>query len=120
MAERHEHLHIVLIRGNHDRNAGDPPASLRIEVKDEPWILEPFALQHEPRPHTMHPVLAGHVHPAFVLRGKARQRVRLPCFLIDEGVSLLPAFGEFTGGWTIAPGATGRIYLAGAGRVWAL
>jgi len=118
--ERHEHLHIVLIRGNHDRNAGDPPASLRIEVQDEPWILEPFALQHEPRPHTMHPVLAGHVHPAFVLRGKARQRVRLPCFLIDEGVSLLPAFGEFTGGWTIAPGATGRIYLAGAGRVWAL
>ncbi|MCE7766043.1 ligase-associated DNA damage response endonuclease PdeM [Pseudomonas putida] len=118
--ERHEHLNIVLIRGNHDRNAGDPPASLRIEVQDEPWILAPFALQHEPRPHPTHPVLAGHVHPAFVLRGKARQRLRLPCFLIEKGVSLLPAFGEFTGGWTIAPSGTGQVYLAGAGRVWAL
>ncbi|MFJ7008482.1 ligase-associated DNA damage response endonuclease PdeM [Pseudomonas putida] len=118
--ERHENLHIVLLRGNHDRNAGDPPASLRIEVQDEPWILEPFALQHEPRPHPTHPVLAGHVHPVFVLRGKARQRLRLPCFLIDEGVSLLPAFGEFTGGWTIAPDGNGRVYLAGAGRVWPL
>ncbi|WP_426810796.1 ligase-associated DNA damage response endonuclease PdeM [Pseudomonas sp. WOUb67] len=117
---RHEHLNIVLIRGNHDRNAGDPPASLRIDVQDEPWIVAPFALQHEPRPHPTHPVLAGHVHPAFVLRGKARQRLRLPCFLIDKGVSLLPAFGEFTGGWTIEPGGTGQVYLAGAGRVWAL
>ncbi len=48
--ERHRTLKIVLIRGNHDRNAGDPPASLGIEVVSEPWLLEPFALQHEPRP----------------------------------------------------------------------
>jgi metallophosphoesterase superfamily enzyme len=113
-------MNIVLIRGNHDRNAGDPPASLRIEVKDEPWVLEPFALQHEPTPHPAYPVLAGHVHPVFVLRGTARQRLRLPCFLIDAHVSLLPAFGEFTGGWKIAPSSTSRVYLAGAGRVWPL
>ena len=118
--ERHENLKIVLIRGNHDHNAGDPPLSLGIEVVEEPWLLAPFALQHEPTPHPTHPVLAGHVHPVFVLRGKARQRLRLPCFLIDGQVSLLPAFGEFTGGWEIAPSAAGRVYLAGAGRVWPL
>ena len=118
--ERHAHLKIVLIRGNHDRNAGDPPASLHIQTEDEPWLLEPFALRHEPQPHPTHPVLAGHVHPAFVLRGKARQRLRLPCFLIDAHVSLLPAFGEFTGGWEITPADTSRVYLAGAGRIWPL
>ncbi|MBK4994321.1 ligase-associated DNA damage response endonuclease PdeM [Pseudomonas sp. S37] len=118
--ERHEHLEIVLIRGNHDRNAGDPPASLGIEVKDEPWLSGPFALQHEPAPHPTHPVLAGHVHPVFVLRGKARQRLRLPCFLIDGHVSLLPAFGEFTGGWEITPSNTSQVYLTGADRVWPL
>lgn len=118
--ERHEHLEIVLIRGNHDRNAGDPPASLGIEVKDEPWLSGPFALQHEPTPHPTHPVLAGHVHPVFVLRGKARQRLRLPCFLIDGHVSLLPAFGEFTGGWEITPSNTSQVYLTGADRVWPL
>ncbi|PYB82137.1 ligase-associated DNA damage response endonuclease PdeM [Pseudomonas sp. LB-090624] len=118
--ERHQDLKIVLIRGNHDRNAGDPPASLNIEVQDEPWILGPFALQHEPKAHPTHPVLAGHVHPVFVLRGKARQRLRLPCFLIDAQVSLLPAFGEFTGGWEVTPAGTSQVYLAGAGRVWPL
>ncbi|HCP29422.1 MAG TPA: DEAD/DEAH box helicase, partial [Pseudomonas sp.] len=46
--------------------------------------------------------------------------LRLPCFLIDEHVSLLPAFGEFTGGWEIEPASTSQVYLAGAGRVWPL
>lgn len=118
--ERHRTLKIVLIRGNHDRNAGDPPASLGIEVVSEPWLLGPFALQHEPRPHPTQAVLAGHVHPVFVLRGKARQRLRLPCFLIDGQVSLLPAFGEFTGGWEIAPTGASRVFLTGADRVWPL
>lgn len=118
--EQHQNLKIVLIRGNHDRNAGDPPASLDVAVMDEPWILQPFALQHEPLPHPTNPVLAGHLHPVFVLRGKARQHLLLPCFLIDGQVSLLPAFGEFTGGWKITPASTSKVYLAGAGRVWPL
>lgn len=118
--ERHAGLHISLIRGNHDRHAGDPPHELRIEVVDEPWIVGPFALQHEPLATPGHTVLAGHVHPVCVLRGKARQRLRLPCFVIDERICLLPAFGEFTGGWEVAPAAPARVFLAGAGRIWPL
>ncbi|HDS1736071.1 ligase-associated DNA damage response endonuclease PdeM [Pseudomonas sp. BP8] len=118
--QRHDGLRIILVRGNHDRHAGDPPAALGIEVMEEPWLQGPFALQHEPTAHATHPVLAGHVHPVFVLRGKARQRLRLPCFLIDSSVSLLPAFGEFTGGWTVEPDSATRVYLAGAEQVWAV
>lgn len=118
--ERHAGLHIVLVRGNHDRHAGDPPPALGIEVVEEPWLLAPFALQHEPVAHPQHPVLAGHVHPVFVLQGRARQRLRLPCFLMGDAISLLPAFGEFTGGWRVHPDAENRVFLAGAGRVWAL
>lgn len=116
----HPKVSMVLVRGNHDRHAGDPPASLNIQVVDEPWLLPPFALQHEPAPNVDWPVLAGHVHPAYVLRGRGRQRLRLPCFLLEAGVSLLPAFGEFTGGWTIDPAPGARVYLTGAERVWAL
>ena len=118
--ERHAGLRITLIRGNHDRHAGDPPRELHIDVVDEPWLAGPFALQHEPLAHPGHTVLAGHVHPVCVLRGKARQRLRLPCFVIDERVSLLPAFGEFTGGWEVTPEAPARVFLAGAGRIWPL
>lgn len=117
---RHSAVRVILVRGNHDRHAGDPPVQLGIEVADEPLLFEPFALQHEPKPHPSHPVLAGHVHPVYVLRGRARQRLRLPCFLIDAQVSLLPAFGEFTGGWVVEPGSATRVFLAGGDQVWAL
>lgn len=118
--ERHSQLHIHLVRGNHDRHAGDPPSALGVEVVDEPWLVGPFALQHEPLAHPTHTVLAGHVHPVWILRGRARQRLRLHCFVIDEQVSLLPAFGEFTGGWEVDLRPPARLYLAGDGQVWAL
>ncbi|MCO7522200.1 MULTISPECIES: ligase-associated DNA damage response endonuclease PdeM [unclassified Pseudomonas] len=116
--ERHRQLQIVLVRGNHDLHAGDPPAALRIQVENQPWPLGPFALQHEPLPHAERPVLAGHVHPVFVLRGRARQRLRLPCFVVGQQVTLLPAFGAFTGGYAVTPNAGDQVYLAAAGQVW--
>ncbi len=114
----HPALAITLIRGNHDRRAGDPPASLGFEVVDEPLLLGPFALQHEPHPHPDRTVLAGHVHPAFRLHGRGRQSLRLPCFVLDAAVSLLPAFGAFTGAAEIGHAPGRRIYVIGDGQVW--
>ncbi len=111
---RHEDCSMLLVRGNHDDSAGDPPASLRMEMCDEPFDMGPFALCHTPRRVTGRAVLAGHVHPAVVLRGRARDRMRLPCFVFDEDVGLLPAFGEFTGHYTMDP-APGRDIVAVAG-----
>lgn len=116
--EAHAQMSVTLVRGNHDQHAGDPPACLRIEVLDGPLLIGPFALQHAPDAHPTHAVIAGHVHPVFVLRGRARQRLRLPCFVMGERVSVLPAFGDFTGGWVIEPGADEQVYLAADGQVW--
>ncbi len=116
--ERHGELEILLIRGNHDRSAGDPPATLNIRVVAEPYLLGPFALQHEPTPHPSHPVLAGHVHPVCLLRGRARQRLRLPCFSLDERLCLLPAFGAFTGGMQVDAAPGRRLYALADGGVW--
>ena len=115
---RHTELAITLIRGNHDRHAGDPPAALNIETVAEPLLLGPFALQHEPDPHPSHHVLAGHVHPAYRLRGKGRQSLRLPCFVLGERLSLLPAFGSFTGAMSVFAEPGQRIYVLGDGGVW--
>jgi len=115
---RHPQLEITLVRGNHDRRAGDPPMELGIEVVPEPLLLGPFALQHEPDPHPTHHVLAGHLHPAFRLHGRGRQSLRLPCFCIGERVSLLPAFGSFTGMMDIGAGFAQRLYVTGGGSVW--
>ncbi|MFL1414687.1 ligase-associated DNA damage response endonuclease PdeM [Pseudomonas fildesensis] len=115
---RNHGLPMTLIRGNHDKRAGDPPADLRIEVVPEPLLLGPFALQHEPDAHASHHVLAGHVHPVYRLRGKGRQSLRLPCFQIGARVSLLPAFGAFTGGYSVERDDERRIFVIGDREVW--
>ncbi len=111
-------LPMTLIRGNHDKRAGDPPEDLRIDVVTEPLLIGPFALQHEPDAHPSHHVLAGHVHPVYRLRGKGRQSLRLPCFVISARVSLLPAFGAFTGGHRVEQDNDRRIYVIGDHDVW--
>jgi uncharacterized protein len=117
---RHEHaqLDLTLVRGNHDDRAGDPPATLDIEVVDEPLPLGPFALCHHPEPVAGAYVLAGHWHPCISVAGRAFERLRLPCFwfgddsgaLPQHAVGVLPAFGAFTGMHRIEPRAGDRIF----------
>jgi DNA ligase-associated metallophosphoesterase len=108
---RHADLPVTLIRGNHDKRAGDPPAALNICVVPEPMLLGPFALQHEPNPYPGRHVLAGHVHPVYRLNGRGRQSLRLACFRMSETVSLLPAFGAFTGGYQVEREGNCRIFV---------
>jgi DNA ligase-associated metallophosphoesterase len=117
---RHAALAITLVRGNHDSHAGDPPPGLDIAVVDEPHLLGPFACCHHPQRHATHFVLAGHVHPACVLQGPGRDRLRLPCFVAEDGQAWLAAFGEFTGGWRVDAAPGRRRYAVGDGQVWAL
>ena len=118
--ERHASLRITLVRGNHDDRAGDPPSTLNIDVVDEPWLLGPFACCHHPQSHPTHHVLAGHLHPMVSLQGRGRDRLRLPCFVSEPRLSILPAFGAFTGGhlMDVAPGR--QHHAVGGDRVWAL
>lgn len=98
--ERHAGLDLHLVRGNHDRHAGDPPAEWRIACVDEPWRIGPggaLALAHHPAPVQGAYVLAGHLHPAVSVGGRAHDRLRLPCFHFGPAVGVLPAFGAFTG-----------------------
>jgi DNA ligase-associated metallophosphoesterase len=109
-------LELLLVEGNHDRNAGRVPPELRIEEVGEPYVEGPFAFCHHPRPFMNSYVLAGHLHPAYRLSGR-RESLRLPCFWLGEQVGVLPAFGDFTGTYRITPAANDRIYALADGRV---
>jgi metallophosphoesterase superfamily enzyme len=63
-------------------------------------------------------VIAGHLHPVLNLRGPGRDHLRLPCFCIEAGLAILPAFGEFTGGWSVRPSGA-KLYPVG-GQLWRL
>lgn len=93
----HRQIEMVLVRGNHDRHAGDPPERLGINSVPEPWIQSPWACCHEPCLHAGHHVLAGHIHPGIALRDRNGARLRSACFWLRPHCTVLPAFGEFTG-----------------------
>ncbi len=117
----HAAVAMTLVRGNHDRHAGEPPAHLGISVVDEPYVPYtgvPLACCHHPQQLAGHTVLAGHVHPAVVLRGRGHDTLRLPVFSHEAGLVLLPSFGDFTGAHTLAPAPGRQLYAVGAGRVW--
>jgi DNA ligase-associated metallophosphoesterase len=123
--DAHPDLHCVLVRGNHDSHAGDPPPSLRFEIVDEPWPVPGAAGLvgcHHPRQLAGTAVLAGHWHPALTLRGPGRDAERLACFchIADDcaDVLVLPAFGAFTGSSPQAPPSGSTCWPVGGGRVW--
>jgi DNA ligase-associated metallophosphoesterase len=106
----HPALRVVLVRGNHDRKAGDPPESLGIACADAPVLDGPFAFTHHPATIEGRYVIAGHVHPAVRLRGPGRQHERPPCFWIRRDAAVLPAFGDFTGVGDVDPVEGDRIF----------
>ncbi len=66
---RHGNIEMVLVRGNHDRQSGDPPAAWNIDCRDQPVVVGEFALCHDPQPVAGRYVLAGHLHPAVRMPG---------------------------------------------------
>jgi len=114
---RHQDIAMRLVRGNHDRRAGDPPDDVGIECVDGPIAEPPFALAHHPTRVTGAYVLAGHVHPCALLVGRARQRERLPCFWLGATTAVLPAFGEFTGCAEVMPNEGDTVWVVAEDEV---
>ena len=107
----HHTLAIDLVRGNHDRRAGDPPAAWGFAVHatlDAP----PFAYRHEPQTGDLY-TLAGHIHPAVRLVGRGSAGLRAPCFWFGARCGVLPAFGSFTGCAEVAPKPRDRVFVVG-------
>lgn len=115
--QRHAAVRMVLVRGNHDARAGDPPKELEIACVTAPMLEPPFAYTHHPKPVARHYVLAGHIHPGATLTGKGRQRLTLPCFWFGRDVGVLPAFGEFTGLAEISAQPGDRVFVIADGEV---
>lgn len=118
--EQRPTLEVVLVRGNHDRHAGDPPAEWRFRCETEPVCEGPFAFRHYPEPTPGHYTLAGHTHPSISLRGAGRQRLRLPCFHFAAEVGTLPAFGGFTGNAAVQPAANDMVFAIAEGELVAV
>ncbi|MBA2723321.1 MAG: ligase-associated DNA damage response endonuclease PdeM [Methylibium sp.] len=119
--DEHSRLSLSLVRGNHDLHAGDPPAAFAIDVFGEPFRLGGLALCHHPQVVAGAYALAGHWHPCAGVGGRARDRLRLPCYWFGSEtlrpVGVLPAFGAFTGMHLIERGSGDRVFVVAENRV---
>ncbi len=115
----HARVEMVLVRGNHDRHAGDPPAQWGIRAVGEPWRIGPWALCHHPQEVSGAYALCGHIHPG-VRVGRGADSLRLPCFHFGAHLGVLPAFGEFTGLHLVQPQSGDRLFAVAQDMVYAV
>jgi len=114
---RHASLAIEVIRGNHDRHAGDPCDEWKMTCINGPLLEGAIAFCHEPCEVRNAHVICGHIHPAVTLADFDGSKTKIPCFFVDEKLMILPAFGRFTGTHAVKQTDTSRIYIAAAGKV---
>jgi len=111
----------VWVVGNHDRTL--PPGiggAVAAEIS-----LGPLTLRHEPAPKMRVSEIAGHLHPAAKVRGRAHS-MRCRAFATDGRRMVLPAFGVLAGGLNVLDRAFAplfaasalRAFLIGAGRIF--
>lgn len=84
----------VWISGNHDPAPHDLDGCC-VEHLEKRGLL----LVHEPRSGQL-PTIAGHLHPAARVAINGRS-TRSPCFVADDNLMILPAFGRSTGSLNI-------------------
>ena len=103
-------LELTVVRGNHDRKAGDPPMEWKIHCAEPGEALGPFVLNHEPGAARVGYALAGHIHPAVRLSGDG-ESLKLPCFWFGARCGVLPAFGAFTGTAEVLPRKGDQVFV---------
>ena len=107
---------IILITGNHDIISPLKYEALGIIILDE-LVEKDFLLTHYPEQRENFFNFCGHIHPAVKIRGSGKQSLRLPCFFKSPKQLILPAFGEFTGSFTLKPTKKDQVYAIAEGMI---
>ena len=111
LIDSYPNIDFELVQGNHD--ILPPELYEKLGFKVHPSLLEePFSLTHEPLEEKgIYYNLAGHIHPGVQLKGKGNQRHRAACFYFNNTGGILPAFGSFTGLYTVKPKKTDQVFV---------
>jgi DNA ligase-associated metallophosphoesterase len=101
----------ILITGNHDIISPHKFEALQFSLTPKLY-LDSFLLTHHPT-DTENGIFnfCGHIHPGIRLRGEGRQVLKLPCFFKSAQQLILPAFGDFTGNFTMSPKKEDQVFV---------
>ncbi|MFC5282538.1 ligase-associated DNA damage response endonuclease PdeM [Pedobacter alpinus] len=108
----YKELNFLLVKGNHDKLALADYAAMRIEIHEPSFCIGPFCFIHDAPKCTeeeLYPI-SGHVHPGVTMVGKAKQKLKFPCFYFGKDYAVMPAFSGFTGLYNIKPAPTEEVF----------
>ena len=96
------HLHIHLIKGNHDILKDEWYASAGIQITEHRLQMADFCFVHSIEEINLEEeennfFFSGHIHPGISIKGNSKQTLRFPCFYFTKQYAVLPAFSRFTG-----------------------
>jgi DNA ligase-associated metallophosphoesterase len=99
---RHDfpHLHIHLVKGNHDILHESWYQQCAIHVAEDELHLGRFRFRHDLEDAVVNAgqyFFSGHIHPGVRIKGPAKQSLSFPCFYFAKAFCVLPAFSRFTG-----------------------
>lgn len=103
--KNYQQTNFLLVKGNHDRLTKANYASMDIQIHEPTYCLGPFCFIHDAPKCTeeeLYPI-SGHVHPGVTIVGRAKQKLRFPCFYFGKDYAVMPAFSVFTGLYNIKP-----------------
>lgn len=112
-------IEMLVVLGNHD--------ILPQEMYDKCNICVHDLFQEETFLFAHHPVkvsgedafrFCGHVHPVHSLTSRAKQSLRLPCFVLEPYQMILPSFGVFTGGYNMRIVPERKMYVIAESRIF--
>lgn len=98
---RYAHVECTLVRGNHERAMGDPPARCGLRCVDPGVKFHDVLLLHEPRQQSGFAFM-GHLHPSTLVAGTRATTVAAACFIWHPHYVVLPAFEDVMPGRIVA------------------
>lgn len=117
--QQYPSLKFVLVKGNHDKLAQQQYSDLGIESYEPSYCTSNFCFIHDAVKCTatnLYPI-SGHVHPGVSVIGKAKQRLKFPCFYFGSDHAVMPAFSAFTGLSLVKPKANERVFAITPNKV---
>jgi uncharacterized protein len=111
------HCEYILVTGNHDIYSREQLKKLPLNIHPNDFEIVPFIFSHEITESKYLYNISGHFHPAIIISGKAKQSLRLECFIFSGHHAILPAFGGFTGNAIMEPKTSDKVFVIAGSEV---
>ena len=98
LRKKYADILFTLVRGNHDILKEHQYEKFDITLHATSLAENNFIFAHDSISlKEKEFLISGHIHPGFVLYGRGRQSITLPCYYKNKNTLIMPAFGRLTG-----------------------